>query len=379
MGSNLEYPQHLTPSAWPAQHGRFSSSIGGGAYRRELSHPSGARLYRVRKLCADGEFSTITQALAQWSSDKRAAAGPLAAVIDIADSGTYHEAPHIVLEPGEQLQVRASNMARPVLRMFDYHGGAPEQIRITGAPGSVLVLDGLLVAGGAIAIDTCGRAGTPPGAERERFVVTLRHSTLVPGWETDAATQAPWRGKPSVLLGAADGVLRVEHSVLGPIQVASTGDLLALHVVDSIVDGGHRSALAITGSGFGCAPARASFVRTTIIGLAQVHEIALAENSVFLGPLLAAQRNAGRVRLCYLAPGSRTPHREHCEPNAARDAERVRPRYCSLRFGTAGYGQLTQEGATETDCGADDDGGMDAFQEFVHSAGESTALRYAML
>lgn len=379
MGSILEYPQHLTPSTWPARHARISTNIGGGAYRRELSHPAGARVYRVRKLGVGAEFSTITQALAQWNADKCAATPVLAAVIDIADSGTYHEAPHIILAPGEQLQIRAANMARPVLRMFDYRSGAPEQMRITGAAGSALVLDGLLVAGGAIAIDTGNSACPSAQAGQERFVLTLRHSTLVPGWETDSTSQSPWRGKPSVLLGAAETVFRVEHSVLGPIQVADAGGLLALHVVDSIVDGGHRSALAITGSRYGPAPARASFVRTTVIGLAQVHEIALAENSVFLGPLLAAQRNAGRVRLCYLAPGSRTPHREHCEPNGARDAERVRPRYCSLRFGTAGYGQLAHERPRDTDSAADDDAGLDAFQEFVHSAGESATLRYAML
>jgi hypothetical protein len=379
MGCILEYPQHLTPSAWPPRHAHFSTNIGGGAYRRELSHCSGARVYRVRKLCTDGEFSTVTQALAQWRSDRREAGAPVAAVIDIADSGTYHEAPHIVLEAGEQLQIRASNMARPVLRMFDYHGGAPEQIGISGAPGSTLVLDGLLVAGGAIAIDTGASACVPDGAVQERFVVTLRHTTLVPGWEADSASRAPWRGKPSVLLGAAGVVMRVEHCVLGPIQVLHADAMVALHVADSIIDGGHRSALAITGTGYGSAPARASFVRATVIGLAQVHEIALAENSVFLGPLLVAQRHAGRVRLCYVAPGSRTPQREHCEPAAARDAERVRPRYCSLRYGMPGYGQLAHECINEINCGVVDDAGMEAFQEFVHAAGDSAALRYAML
>lgn len=377
MGRILEYPQHLTPSAWPPRHGRFSTHIGGGAYRRELSHPTGARVYRVRKLCAEGEFSTVTQALAQWGSDKRAGGAPLAAVIDIADSGTYHEAPHIVLEAGEQLQIRASDMARPVLRMFDYHCGTPEQLCVTGAPGAVLVLDGLLVAGGAMAIDT--GAAAAQGALQERFVLTLRHCTLVPGWETDADSRAPWRGKPSVLLAAADAVLRVERCVLGPIQVIHAAGLLALHVADSIVDGGHQSGLAVTGAGYGSAPVRASFVRTTVIGLAQVHEIALAENSVFLGPLLSAQRHAGRVRLCYLAPGSRTAQREQCEPGAARDVERVRPRYCSLDYGTPGYGQLAPACASAAACGADDEAGFDAMQEFVHSAADSAALRYAML
>lgn len=344
MGRISEYPQHLPAPAW---HERMSANIGGGMYRRDMVQPSGARVYRVSKLCTDGEFPTITQALAQWSADKQGAAPPLAAIIDIADSGTYHEAPQIRLEEGEHLQIRAASMARPVLRMFDYCNGTQEQIRIAGAPGSRLVLDGLLVAGGGIEIDDAGGAPVPASVQQERFLVTLRHSTLVPGWETDSDSPAPWRGKASVLLRAAGVVFRVDHSVVGPIQVAGAGSLLALHVGDSVVDGGHAQALAITDAGYGPAPVRASFVRAIVIGLAQVEEIALADDSVFLGPLLTVRRNAGRVRRCHLAPGSRTPARDDCEPAAV-------PRYVSLEYGTPGYARLVP------DCGADlhDDAGM---------------------
>lgn len=374
MGRIPDHPHSLPRSAWAGCRGRSSANIGGGIYPRDVAPPAGVRIYRVRKLCTDGEFPTITQALAQWSADKQGAAAPLAAVIEIADSGTYHEAPHLHLAQGEQLQVRAANMARPVLRMFDYQNGVREQLHISGAPGSCLVLDGMLVAGGGIEVDDDVAA-----ASQAAFQVTLRHCTLVPGWDVDSACMSPWRGKASVLLRAAGVAFRVDHSIVGPILVAHVGSMLALQVVDSIVDAGHPAGLAITDAGYGSAPAKASFVRSTVIGLVQVQEIALAENSVFLGPLLAVRRNVGSVRFCYLAQGSRTPRREDCQPGAAHEEERVRPRYRSLRYGTPGYGQLAQECAVEISCGADDDAGMGAFHELAHGAVESAALRFAML
>jgi hypothetical protein len=359
-------PAHLTPAGWATYHDRFSANIGGGAYPRVMADTAGARRYTVRKLCADGEFATITQALAQWHADKQGDTQARAAVIEIADSATYHEAPRIALAAGEHLQLRAANMARPVLRMFDYHSGALGQIGISGAPGSRLVLDGLLVAGGAIEI-----ADGAPGDPKARFFLTLRHCTLVPDWAPGCAGHAAWRCKPSLVLRAAGVALRVDHSIVGPIQVAG-GAMAALHVGDSIVDAGHAVGLAVSDTQYGPAPAAASFVRSTVIGLAQVEHIALAENSIFLGPLLAARRNEGSVRFCYLAQGSRTPRREYCQPDLAmlasgatlsREGERVRPRYRSLRYGADGYGQLAPECAIEISCGSDDDGAMGAFHD----------------
>jgi hypothetical protein len=325
-----------------------------------LPSPANACVYRVRKRCAEGEFTTIAAALAQWGLDKQGATEPLSAVIDIADSATYHEAPQISLEEGEYLQLRAANQARPVLYMVDERTGEPTQIRISGAPGSRLVIDGLLVSGGGIAVTDGVAAHTLASKAQERFLVTLRRCTLVPGGDADGAARAPWRGKASVHLHAAGVVFRVVHSVVGPIRVANAGGMLGLHIGDSIVDAGHAAGLAITDAAYGPAPARASFVRSTVIGLAQVEEIALAENSIFLGPLLAARRSAGSVRNCYLAQGSRTPRREQCQPEEARCDERVRPRFLSLRYGAPGYGQLAPECAGEIRRGADDHAAMGA-------------------
>lgn len=346
---------------------------GGGFYCRTLSQNAGARLYRVRKLSAAGEFATITQALSQWTADRQVSGGPRAAVIEIADSATYHEAPAFLLDPGDYLQLRAASGARPVLRMFDYHNGQIEQVVIGGGAGSRFTLDGLLVAGGAIDIvdhgDPHGAAGSAP------FSVALRHCTLVPGWDPDVAGQAPWSIPASVNVHARRLALRIDSSILGPLRIADGGAgarPVALHIGDSIVDAGHAAGLAIADHAHGAALADATFSRVTVIGVVQLHQLELADNSIFLGPLLSARRSAGVMRFCYVSPASRTPRRLHCQPELAQyapgmdagvEATRLRPRFVSLRFGSPGYARLAPDCAEEILSGAEDDDAMGAPQQ----------------
>ncbi len=344
---------HLPPQPRNAYGVPSGACIGAGQVHRVLAQPGGARVYRVRKLCRDGEFATITQALAQWSLDKQGASRPRVALIEIGDNATYHEAPHIVMDPHERLELRAASMAQPVLRMFDYHRGVPEHVRISGAPGSELTIDGILVAGGGIEIGE--HQATAPGQPAERACVTLRHCTLVPGWEAQGPGAAPWCGKASIVVCARDAGLRIDRSIVGPIRAARRGGLLALRIQDSIVDAGHEAGLAVADDGHGSAMARARIVRSTVIGLVQVEEVVLAEDAVFLGPLLAVRRDVGQVAACYVAPGSRTPPRARCQPDMAREGERVRPRYITLHYGAPGYCQLAPGLEEQLVSGCDDD------------------------
>ncbi len=370
MCGSSEYPHQLLPAvgrfdaAAPLSHYLhpigIGTGIGGGAYPRMLARVPGARAYRVRKLCAEGEFATITAALAQWQADKQSMAGPRAAIIDIADSAIYHEAPQFHLGAGEQLQLRAASLAHPVLRMFDYGGAGSQQVRITAAPGSKLTLDGLLVAGGGIDIDDGASDAAAAVLPQQGCMVTLRHCTLVPGWDPQSGGEAPWRGKPSVVLHAAGVALHIDHSIVGPIRVAGSARR-DLHLRDSIVDAGHAAGLAIADALYGTAPVAASITRSTVIGLVQVAEITLAENAIFVGPLLVARRFTGSLRFCYVAQGSRTPQRASCQPDQAlQTGECWHPRFQSLRYGAPGYCQLAPDCPIEITCGADDDGAMGA-------------------
>ncbi len=345
---------------WSALKDRSSTGIGGGSYSRVMSPHAGERMYRVRKLANAGEFATITQALAQWRADQGSDSGPSAAVIEIGDSATYHEAPAFLLAEGELLQLRAANRARPVLRL-----AARESVVVEGGAGSRFVLDGIMVAGGAMNVIDRGSSGA-------HLDVHLRHCTLVPGWDLDGTQRSAWRGKESMTLRGAAPALYVEHCILGPVRIDAGPvgrQTPVLHVSDSIIDGGHDAALVISDTGYGAAMAKAQFRRVTVIGAIALDQLERAENSIFLGAVLVTERSSGRVEFCYLAQGSRTPPCTLCQPeqaqlaraaDAEREALRVRPRYLSLRYGTPGYGQLAPDCATEIVCGADDDSTMGA-------------------
>lgn len=343
---------------------RTSAAIGGGYYPRAVHTRAGARIYRVRKLCAAGEFATVTQALAQWGADKAALPGHRAAIVEIADSGTYHEAPQLTLAPGERLVLRAADMTRPVLRMFEYHCGENERIAVRGGSGSRLTIEGVKVVGGPLVLE--GECDAAP------CQITLRHSTLVPGWDTDAQRPLSWRTKPSLVFDAAGIDLHLDHCIVGPVQCAGRGR--ALHIADSIVDGGHACALALSDEQHGAAMVGAVIERSTVIGVTQVELLALAENAIFLGPLVVGRRGTGRVRYCYLPGGSLTPQREHCQPDLTRPVAgrwqarpRMQPRYRSLRYGAEGYAKLAPDCAWEIAGGADDGAEMGAWHD-LHCA-----------
>ncbi len=356
---NARAPQQRTPAAPRAAFPRGAGvGVGAGEWPRVLAPEGAARVYRVRKHGEGAEFASIGAALAQWRADQHGRA-PGAALIEIGDSATYHEAPQIVLAAGERLELRAANMARPVLDTRERAGALARQVRITGAPGSALTLDGIAVTGGGLEIEAAAHGSQPDPEAGMR--VTLRHCSVVPA--QSAGDAAPWRAKAGIVVRARELCLRIEHCIVGPLRAARRAGLLALEVSDSIVDAGHEAGLALADEAYGSAFARASIVRCIVIGVVQVEQLALADDTVFLGPLLVACRTSGRLNACYVAQGSRTPPRACCQPDMAlqwagasmaREGERVRPRYASLRYGTPGYCQLLA-GPDQQGGGADHD------------------------
>jgi hypothetical protein len=91
-------------------------------------------------------------------------------------------------------------------------------------------------------------------------------------------------------------------------------------------------------------------------------------------------------------PGSRTPRRYHCQPDLViaalddveppltmdekavrrvREAQRVRPRFTSRRYGHAAYCQLADDCARELTRGADDESEMGAFHDLFQPQREA--------
>ncbi|MEV3993803.1 hypothetical protein AB0J57_33475 [Streptomyces sp. NPDC049837] len=331
-------------------HHGCAGELGGGEYARPHAAvtESGATLYRV----GPGEQHTrITDALEHWRADKRSGSAPSeGAVVEIAGNDAYQEIIAIDLDPGDRLTLRAADGVRPVLRLLDWSGHRPDALRITGTgedtdPLPRIALDGLMVTGRSVQVR--GRVGE----------VTLRHCTLVPGWDLDQDCGPHYPEEPGLELIDTPAAVRIAHSVLGTVVVRRgepAGEPNRIDLTDSVLDATDRSLAALTGPEGRHAHAVLSARRTTVIGALRSRAVDLLENCLLYGDVQVSRRAEGCVRFCWLPPGSRTPARFHCEPEHSNDPRRVVPRFTSTRYGTPGYVQLADGCPEEIRRGADD-------------------------
>ena len=412
----LAFPAQQPPKygVWVSYHYGFSGDMGGGEYDRTLAQPDGAVLYTVSQ---GGALDTIGKALDRWRTEQ-----PRHAVIEIDDSRVYVEPIHIEFGTGQtSLQLRAANGRRPVIRLLDWQTSNPDALTVTGKGGDRFVLDGLLVTG----------RGLQVGGDLTRM--TIRHTTLVPGWaiDTHCAPQRPT--EPSLEVFAPNVCVVVEHSILGSIQVnpvvpapdedsgssaeapehevqqarcEGSGpdvrlDPIRLCISDSILDATSPREEAIGAPGCPVAHAVLTIARSTVIGEVHVRAIELGENSLFDGRITVARRQHGCLRFSYVEPGSRTPPRFHCQPDLAAGAiaealrdeaaaqgrpapttaeitaaqrcewTRVRPRFTSRRYGSPTYCQLAPDCPIEIRRGAEDESEMGAFHDLFQPQREA--------
>jgi hypothetical protein len=380
MTFNEDDPPH--DGVWVSYHYGFSADIGGGEYKRSLSHLSDAALYRVG---AQEEIQDINEALAKWRADV-----PDRAVIEITDSGDYlisgDEAGtysrsrgrfHIKLRANQILYLRAANHTRPVIRLLDWRTNQPDALRITGEPGSRFTLDGLLVSGRGLNI------------EGDLDEVGIRHVTLVPGWTLGSERQSQPPAEPSLVLSNTPARVTIAHSIIGSIQVNQDevkAEPIPIQISDSVLDATDNGQEALGAPSWPLAHAVLTVLRSTVIGQVQTHAIDLAENSIFMGRITVGRRQLGCMRFCYVAPDSRTPRRYRCQPDLveqaveqrvqrgeilaadeesaqARERLRVRPQFNSLQYGSPAYCQLAEGCAEEITSGADDESEMGVFHD----------------
>lgn len=396
----IVFPVQQAPKngVWVSYHYGFSADMGGGEYDRMLSQPAQAELYRVSQ---GSVFDTLGKALQKWREDNRPHA-----VIEIDDSRVYVEQVTIEFGDGQKsLQLRAASGKRPVIRLLDWQTNQPDALTINGPTGSRFTLDGLMITGRSIQL----------GGDLQK--ATIRHSTLVPGWELDNDCEPKRPAEPSLEIFSPNICVVIKHSILGSIQVnpilptsnekpkgedrtpedesarahcQGIGpddrlDPIRLCISDSILDAAHPDNEAIGAPGCPVAHAVLTMHRSTVFGQIQVHAIELAENSIFDGRMTVARRQYGCVRVCYVTPGSRTPPRYHCQPDLvelpvraglppgapvevveqalAPERLRVRPQFNSTRYGTPTYCQLADTCAEEITRGADDESEMGAFHD----------------
>ncbi len=365
-------------------HYAFSADIGGGEYNRPLFQPTAYKLFQVSK--KEGDINSIEDALEEWEKWKAANPpsdadnpGPRNAVIEITDSGVYTEEQlSISLGKNESLQIRAANRKRPVIDLTELEPdrtGALGVQGITGAAGSRLILDGLLIFGWGI--DITGQLAE----------VTIRHCTLVPGWDLEHDCEPKNADQPSLTLTNTDACITVEHSILGSIEVNEDEvreEPLSIKISDTILDAANNEeVLSTSDRPKRVAHAKLTILRSTVLGEILVHAIELAENCIFTGLVRVARSQIGCMRFCYVPDGSRTPRRYNCQPDlleqavrdnpdildtekkaeAQREADRVEPVFNSVRYGKPTYCQLANDCAEEIKRGADDEAEMGVFHD----------------
>ncbi|WP_297324626.1 hypothetical protein [Nitrosomonas sp.] len=335
-------PQQIPRNGvWVSYHYGFGADIGGGEYDRQLLQHVDTKVYRVNQ--AAGPYKTIAEAIQQWEEAK-----PAHAIIEIGDSRVYVEPIKIEFAEGHQsLQLRAANEKRPVIRLLDWQTNQPDALTIIGKSGEHFSLDGVMVTGRGIQLSDNLKQ------------VTIRHSTLVPGWSLDCDCQPECPTEPSLEIFSPNACVVIEHSILGSIQINPTVpeshedpesyseipeedeqenhseahevqsarcegveiaiqlDPIRLCISDSIVDATSCDQEAIGGPGCPVGYAVLTMMRSTVFGQVQVHAIELGENCIFEGLVTVARRQYGCMRFSYVTPDSRTPPRYMCQPDLA--------------------------------------------------------------
>lgn len=367
---------------WVSYHYGFSADIGGGEYRRILSQPAQTVIYRVveRPRAGKREFDRIGKALDQWQQD-----GPDHAVIEIDTSGVYVEQINIKFTKKDQsLQLRAGNKRRPVIRLLDWQTDRPDSLYVQGEGSNSFTLDGLLVASRGMQV------------EGDLAELTIRHSTLVPGWSILPNCDPRRPTESSLDLINTQARVTIQDSIIGTIQVNQDEvktDPISIYLSDTILDATSPIEEAVGAPTWPMAHAVLTFVRCTVFGQIETHAIELAENSIFMGLIKVARRQWGCMRFCYVTPGSRTPRRYNCQPDLveqplsaeferwkmgqtgaalkaieaekgrALDAARLRmePQFESQRYGAPTYARLTDTSPEEIRRGADDESEMGVF------------------
>jgi hypothetical protein len=339
----------------------FSADLGGGPYdrRQSLTMPRLDLLWLpVAKHTAR---DTIQKALAEWQAE-----GEPPCVIQIEDSQVYGGNLDITLPAGGWVAIQAANGQRPDLRLVGVASlDAPD--------GGALLLDGLLVQG---AFELGGALD-----------LQLRHCTLVPGrfLNPDGLPLYPDRDSLTVDAATADMRVTISHSITGPIRLP--GNIAGLAISDSIVHAPRVGGVlrpAIAGNDAGDEPGPVTTLeRVTVWGPALLKELALASAVIFNSPVTVQRQQEGCIRFSYVPPGSPTPRRYRCQPDAALRARaselgltevadlpagerarvlaRLRPEYTSELVGDPGYAQLSLSCAEEILGGGPDGAEMGCF------------------
>jgi len=319
----------------------FSGAIGANSGRQLASSKPATRL-----VSKSGDADTaLSGAPVHTSLADAVAAARDGDVIEIADSATYSAASGITLKNAaiKDLTIRAALGERPCLTFYSAANTPADVSLLVTSPLSSLALDGLLISGGPIFIES--RVGQ----------FTLTSCTLDPL----AARNASLVAIDTDPNGAAAYFL--SRSITGALRTGPGVDQLT--VSDSIID--QKNGPAIAGlTGFAASPpvlltlktdAAAKAVqleRVTVFGRIAC-EVLRASECLFDDLALVQDQQSGCVRFTRFEAGSVLPRRYQSIPNDAqmqackRSPRCLAPAFNSRVFGRPGYAQLGSACANE--------------------------------
>jgi hypothetical protein len=321
-------------------HSGFSRPIGGGEYERR---PDGSALATQR--------TAVGGVALQPDLDAIVGGGRLT----IGDSLTYSETPTFrvdgVTAPGAagiEVVVTARNGARPLI-------AAAGPLLLDIGPRGTLVLEGLVISGGALQVVAA--------ADDEPRTLILRHCTLVPGLtlNTDGTAASP--GATSLSVTHPFASVTLEQCIVGPMQIDTDA---VIHLRQCIVDASAPEAVAFQGTVAASAGAEMTIEESTVIGKMHVRLMTLASDTIvcarlapadaFKAPLWVDRRQDGCIRFSFVPDGSVVPRRFRCVPDDRHPD--VIPHFTSLRYGDPGYAQLRRATSEAIRQGAHDEGEM---------------------
>jgi hypothetical protein len=306
----------------------FSAEMGGGQYGRVTT----GELSPV--VTVPAPLATIQDALDQLTASGGA--------VEIESNDVFRETLTVSAPEGRQIEIRAADERRPVVV-------SSGDIIITGGDNSEVTINGLLISG---SIRVPAQDGG--GGENRLRLLRLRHVTVVPG--------------SSITIESPNAALEIDRSIVGSIFSVDGAEV---RILGSIVDGADETRAAYAGLAQGEPGAPLRVENSTVIGTAHTLAMELASNTIFFAaapqagesPVRAERLQHGCVRFSYVPPGSRLPRLHHCRPAAGDEAAAMRPVFTSLRYGDAGYCQLSARTAVEITEGADDRAEMGAFHD----------------
>ncbi len=280
--------------------------------------------------------ATLGDALRLWNARTDVTPGQIG-VIAVTDSATYTENLQVMIPAGDRLLLVAADWPAagpdapgPGLDVLPQsaRGLRPHLaggIQVTGAGGAgcEFLIDGISVE---------GDLSVQPG---DLGALVLADSTLTAGRVTVSGNQHL--------------AVQVLRSVLAGLTLPGVP---SLSLADTLLYDPARAVDA--------ADARVDVQGCTLFG-SSLARILTAGNSLFCGAADVRQVQDGCVRFSYLAPGSRTPRRYHCQPADPAAADTAAPRFTSDQPASPGFGQLAPSCPAEITTGADDEGEMGAY------------------